>query len=407
LTLIILDNTKTNQKQKGGSSSKFITIILLHQQRMNKVWDKMLTRKVPVVWMLIAGIYLYAAYYYMVQLSKWNKFIRSYDSTSIQNKANPSLLLGTPTTTIQSPISSRLDNSIKRNIMYIHVGKTGGATLKKVFRSSCYFYFSIRLKNLCLEEFNKNEESLLSTKIETTIHTSSTYHKIDKQANQTTSFLFTIRNPVSRFVSAYDMSHPKNMGEAKVSRLRNKFYDCFPTIKDMVDQLNTQDRDDSSCYDFGVKCLNGDCSGMVMGHNGGYREYTKQSSQKYPEKEILAIRTEALWHDTQALNVALGGREDAYVNITGSKSTHGSESYVVKSDKLSLQDKETLCCYLYKESEIYEDILRKAQNLRSEEVEQSLQILYNDCGIIDRHDNFSWFEWAKSKGCSVLYEQLR
>lgn len=73
--------------------------------------QKMLTQK--VAWMmLIACIYLIGVY---LQSSTLNEFIRSFDSVSIQNEANPSLLLGTPTTSsttsIQSPHESLSSSS--------------------------------------------------------------------------------------------------------------------------------------------------------------------------------------------------------------------------------------------------------------------------------------------------------
>lgn len=112
---------------------------------------------------------------------------------------------------------------------------------------------------------------------------------------------------------------------------------------------------------------------------------------------------EELWGDLTDLDRAQGGIGD-FESSEGFRYSHGSETYSVHSG-LSKQGKVTFCCFLYKDNEIFESIVRRAVNLQEAEKEKYLDTLYEDCGITaeERAVGFSWPYWARQKCKADFY----
>ena len=346
-----------------------------------------------------------------------------------------------------------------RTILYLHVGKTGGTTLDRVLRSNCESHQTARPARIrdCLERLLK-PEPVLSHLTKKTMHAK--IHRIHRKdpfaQKNATSFLFTVRNPIDRAISAFNMDHPKNNPDIKDDyfiHMRSIFYDkCFPTIEDLASILAAkanetkkvivQDYKDPNvttvedCFNLGQKTLRGRGHSVQNGHLvDNYDFYASLTFLKYPEKEVLVIRTENLWGDIEDLNLQLADalvkhqvvynatvlhrREETasaltFRNITGLSITHGSERYVVTSD-LSQEGKESLCCILSDENQIFENIVRRATNFDKLEKEKYLDGLYSDCGVtkLDRekyHQTipfsedaaFSWSQWSSGTGCKKI-----
>ena len=193
--------------------------------------------------------------------------------------------------------------------------------------------------------------------------------------------------------------------------IRTFYEDCFPTIDDLalvmrrkVRKVETNLNNESvDCFDVGKEALSG--KAKELGHFYlNYEKYAEITSTKHPEKEIFVIRTEKLWDDVRELNVALGGNENDFYNVTGHKYDHGSQTtFQVKTGLSSSENKAVVCCFLYKENEIYEDLLKRSVNILHSEKARFLDLLYSDCGL-DRElyyeRNFSWSDWASEKNCS-------
>jgi hypothetical protein len=125
-------------------------------------------------------------------------------------------------------------------ILYVHVGKTGGITLDKIFKSNCEWYKDPSPRHAC----NQNLPTIapvITHLVKRTIHIS--LRKGDKEfiRHNATSFLFTVRNPIARAISAFNMDHLQNRDSSHRSRnpyskhLRGIFYDeCFPTMEDFA-----------------------------------------------------------------------------------------------------------------------------------------------------------------------------
>merc|ERR1712086_188136 len=294
-------------------------------------------------------------------------------------------------------------NITNRTIYYVHTGKTGGTTLYRVLRACCDWFRNPRQKRKCSNEFNRFNESRLS-KITKTHHHTSTRPTNHEWLPKSTSFLFTVRNPIDRAVSAFDMGHPKNTNETNEAVLSRTvvFYDeCFPDAEVLAMTLAKKNHTvvnswKQYCYAVGHNTLIGKGHIMHASHLlENYESYVSKTSGKYPEREVFVARTEYLWEDLGALNLALGGSSN-FTEHVGVKHTHGSEGYKVKS-KLSALGRATFCCHLHEENRLYEQLLQSAVNLPAHEKTKSLHILYKDCGIsLIQYQNasFSWKEWA-------------
>jgi hypothetical protein len=279
----------------------------------------------------------------------------------------------------------------QRKIMYVHVGKTGGYTTDRVFRSNCDWYVNSRPKSTCYANF-PSVESMLSNLTASTIHIrhrGNTYDLLE----ETTTFLFSVRNPISRAVSAFDMDHIQNSKPkgVKVVKARNKFYNCFPTAEHLAQILdgnpeyikdnNNNDVDIEMCKKKGLSALQGMAKTATNTHlKYNYQTYHDMTLRHRPNNEVFVIRTEHLWNDISQLDKFLGGTGNVD-DISAFKHDHGSDKYVVKS-KLTQSGKKIFCQILSQEIAIYKDLILRASNLEESEKVETLNQLKEDCGEV-------------------------
>lgn len=301
-----------------------------------------------------------------------------------------------------------------RNIMFVHVGKTGGTTLRSTFRSFCQWYNDEDAREECFQQLgSKNDESLISSLTKSHLHTR--LRKNNRYwVEHSTSFFFTVRNPIDRAISAFNMDHSKNKvsDDPRIRSMRENFYStCFPTINDLARTLSGAEVSRTNADEKFVKWA-GDCSKVgrdVLQGNGheninshlsmNYHHYYKLTAEKHPNKEILVARTEHLWEDLKGLDQALGGTGN--FQHEGIRHTHGSESYTIRGSDLDEQSTHALCCALHKENQYYQDLLTRAANLDQESKDQTMQVLYQQCGIVERGNDFTWSKWA-SESCGEM-----
>ena len=113
--------------------------------------------------------------------------------------------------------------------------------MDKVLRSNCEWY-SPAPKKKCFRKLGEEESVSKATK--RTIHLN-VRNKIEGKFirnNNITSFLWTLRNPIHRVVSVFNMDHPdndRNVPGGYVGFWRGRFYrDCeFQTVQDFADIL--------------------------------------------------------------------------------------------------------------------------------------------------------------------------
>jgi len=159
------------------------------------------------------------------------------------------------------------------------------------------------------------------------------------------------------------------------------------------------------CFELGRATLQGQGLELTNPHLFyNYQFYASHTFKKYDDKEILVIRTEHLWRDTNELNRLLLLDTDGSDATTeeeflpeGLVRSYGSEQYPVKSG-LSKLGKVVFCCFLIDEIQIFRDLTWQAANLDDLEKQKYLDGLYDDCGVPTeaRIKDFSWTTWRET-----------
>ena len=152
----------------------------------------------------------------------------------------PSSLVDTTTTTKPNVMKK---NS-KRKILLVHVGKTGGSSLTSEFRVACKWYKNQDATKECYDTINeRHSETQLSELTISYWHTNPRTGNIIARKVATT-YLYSIRDPIDRFVSAYLADHVYNKNGGKGGNIghhntpkRNFYVDCFPTPESLAQKL--------------------------------------------------------------------------------------------------------------------------------------------------------------------------
>ena len=137
-----------------------------------------------------------------------NKYYQQHD-----NNINYETIVATTTAT--SDVNNTMTSSsswppINPQLYLIHVGKTGGSTIVKALSVKCMIRRTktkTTRRNKCYKYPSNNATSKLAQSILGVYHTwSPLLNKVDKSwlLQNTNIFLFTIRNPISRLISAYN-----------------------------------------------------------------------------------------------------------------------------------------------------------------------------------------------------------
>lgn len=275
-------------------------------------------------------------------------------------------------------------------LMYIHVGKTGGTTLNQILKANCAWMQNPLSRRQCFGQLERVEPKV-SQLTSMMVHVQRPSRKnLAAWLKETNAFLLTVRNPITRTISAFNMEHPLNTlkpGDFLDNihhNLRTFYLDCFPTIEQMSKRLRQVNHTESSaadvaCFELGKKTLAGQGHPFVASHlYFNYRFYADRTFGNYPSRPVFVARTERLWEDLSGIDRQLGG--SGTFDATGSAQTHGSQTYKVKSG-LSSEGKLIMCCYLVPELLLYENLIRRAVNLLPLQKEEALDKVYSDCGI--------------------------
>ncbi|KAL7479235.1 hypothetical protein ACHAW6_004976 [Cyclotella cf. meneghiniana] len=360
-------------------------------------------------------------------------------------------------------------------ILYVHVGKTGGITLERgvpiptsiiiptlqcivaQLNSTLHNLELHEAKSTCLSRHYPGHEKApkLTNHILAHKHLwSSLYkpHEMEFAIRHLDTILVTTRNPIDRIVSAFnyhrnelvesilrgnDQQLKKKLKQEHLfagSRMKDAFYNCFPDVREMANELARifhlpQDHNDTTLmkrnnthdavvYD---KMTCGELAHRLLSrthpkptpewshYSSNYRWYKKLTLEKRPDAAVLVIRTEYLWEDATEIEVALGGHEGRFSDSAKKSVSHGSEKYQVTAKLESGRQKRAVCCAIYDDLQAYQDIILQAMNLREEEKEEMMQLVWNDCGVkaADYEDgvvdgpNF-WEEWFVKKSCNNI-----
>ena len=305
---------------------------------------------------------------------------------------------------------------------FIHIGKTGGVTILKSFdlfrkRSEVKCIVAKPRVNTTANISPCNTNRAHDSKIYN--HTIGHYHMdgghMKKEEREwllqnSNTFLYSIRDPISRIISTYN--YHRDRGEynkgLSYSIKYKRFIDCFPlSINDTINMLRTRrnDNDENAkqCRALGENVIKGKTAGGGPHFQMNYNFYNEYTIKKYPNHFVAVIRTEYMWDDILNLEKALGGSGD-FKNV-GFKHSHGSEKYGMGT-RLSIPNTIYLCCLLYEDIEIYQQLILKSINLNGLQKKESLSNLMARCqtneveGIDLLDEPFSWKAYSKSSTCN-------
>jgi hypothetical protein len=277
-----------------------------------------------------------------------------------------------------------------QTFVFVHVGKTGGETIKWRLRVICNLRASKRKKAQCYEQFAQ-EESQLSKQTIGYMHCNALRPRLS--IFNATSFLVSIRDPVDRVVSWFQYMHPSNCLPDRPSAACNLkkedsieswghsfFHVCFNQVDDVIRSLQVP------------TSVNGtDCSALaldaVRGHGPegpsnhlffNYHFYANRSIIPHANKDVMVIRQEMIWEDLRRIEGLLGGNHRRPFETDGPIVTHGSELFPYKA-KLSNTLIPNLCCAIENEITVYVDLIRRALNMAREEKVFSTNKLFRKC----------------------------
>ncbi|CAB9504911.1 expressed unknown protein [Seminavis robusta] len=331
-------------------------------------------------------------------------------------------------------IVQKIPTEKERIITFVHVGKAGGMSLRNKLSLTCRLPLDHdRTQNeirRCIDKKHRNKRDLLGRQTQYYFHMWSYRQSYFRQS---TSFLFVLRSPVDRVLSAYRYAHIQNchhdrsvykgsqlpLGCLLADRLNkagNKqkgptgvfFKFCFPyaAAEEFAQSVMSPWKADPTHPNTTVPSSLAtksrreqmDCRKKARGAASGtfntgsfhleynYRYYASSTAYAFPDKEVLAIRTENEWEDIQHLaNNYLGGN----TTFDNTKAvSHGSEKH--HPSPITQEAYRKLCCVLEEEIEIYLDLLDRAQNLSEGAKKETDWNLREKCGV-----KLGWIEWRR------------
>lgn len=315
-------------------------------------------------------------------------------------------------------------------LYFIHVGKAGGTTIHKSMELELTIPEVICLANESVSNAGSNQPSkcrrrkhaigtsALEKSIVGFFHMMGVLLSPMQRAwlmDNTNVFLFTVREPIDRLISTYN--YHRGTGDSNKIPTKLQFYDlfynkCFPGgLDDMITMLRSNTK--PNCTPLGMNTLTGRALHGGWHFRFNYLHYKNYTMDQSPDHAVAVIRTEHLWDDVVHLDKLLGGTGD-FGNLTGTKSTHGSEKYQYNNE-LSESNTVFLCCLLHKDLESYQAIILRALNLEYDEKQEALGHLLNRCQVKATEDDttdlvqdpFSWEEFRQSQVCRESLGNLR
>ena len=296
-----------------------------------------------------------------------------------------------------------------RRIAFLHIGKTGGSTISIHLRNGCKK--NTNLHHKC--QFRGTENWTINETI-ASYRTEEYFHMQYIPPEKYTTILTTVRNPITRFLSAFAFHHPMSKPSMSKQRMLNKqsqTYTCFPSIshllkaamgrKNFTKTLNPINCTKAAQIAFGLDPTYTTNQQMSRENHPWFNHMTFDYRQYYksmpPNKELLVMRTEHLHDDWVKVNHLLSpDREQWWTNtqqlknetytkewpdvppFAGTKRARDKqEPYRWKTH--SKQEREWLCHLLYDEIRIYFMIIMRAVNLDDDDLKEAVYDVQKSC----------------------------
>ncbi|KAL7429150.1 hypothetical protein ACHAXM_001562 [Skeletonema potamos] len=338
--------------------------------------------------------------------------------------------------TLSSHMKKTIVPDDNRMLAFLHIGKTGGSTISVNIRHGCH--------DCCMQPCSVrtdgwiHNETILSQRIQSYYHMESIpLDKLNKQ-NQITTIVTTVRNPISRFISAFAYEHPLNDRATKLTHNREVWeqFSCFPNLSYLVkaamgraeirwnkahtNALREQARQ-ANTVQFGklysrpkpvqeivspINCTK--LAVLAFGRNetpleihesvvNGSHPFVNHMSYDYrqyylsmpPEKELFVLRHEHLWNDWEHVNHLLGMNNPKYYNWHAVPpfqrvERNVSHQYVAK-ERWKLHDRQEqrwLCHLLHDEIRTYLMIIMRAVNLNENDLSNAISDIDRACPVV-------------------------
>lgn len=337
-------------------------------------------------------------------------------------------------------ISDQNETKKHRNIFFIHVGKTGGTTLREtVLRFGCRLYGNDNARARCFKFLEEHPESVLGQRTRGIFHYQQKHPKNKKQINRM-DWMFVIREPISRFMSSYEYISPHNcipgMKERNMDQKCNRqyqaqnipgsfpsrfFYDCFPTIQAFLDfepplapsgkkkkkkgkrnkkgkkkdvqGANDADPHRQECYELWKGAFTPGLFSDYGHMTANYQYYTKGLKLHQDIRNVYVIRTENLWHDVSTIDTLVGGTGNfshiskRIVNQQSTQSTTTDNATLVSgyAKPIKLVPR-PFCCALLPDMLAFGRIVNRADNLKDEEKQETNARAWMRCSATSWED---------------------
>ena len=211
----------------------------------------------------------------------------------------------------------------QRDVMLIHVGKTGGSSVS----------WSIRSNDIKLNEIHVHP--VLPGMMER--------HK---------AVIITVRDPVERYISAFNYNHPLGSHPQQ-----SPIYDCYPNVSAAAAAI----LDEGACAD----CLRCGIDGVDLHTDMGYCYYlggVRTALSRHPNVHVLNTSTAV--NDTMSILKKMGYKIKKRYNSKKLRVYMNATQHTILSSELDPRAAATLKTYfsLTGEYDIYYDILKLAKN---------------------------------------------
>jgi hypothetical protein len=285
-----------------------------------------------------------------------------------------------------------------KQICFVHVGKAGGSTI------GCMLGFNLHCESESSSQNNDNNHDSNSTNHHDIIDllpivTTHTFHReVNDCVDDTHYYLFTLRDPVARILSAYNYERP-NATDPHAHKTtgffpRGKLYDeChFSTLEELAQKGLLNKKKDPlaiECRDRAMNAIMGIRPYMAHGYYNyqyytqfafGNRENHFASTTPTPNNNtnVLVIRNEHIANDWNKINILLVGKM-GILNSSNIPKNNPTIHKLPNEKYLSNTSKVVLCEVLCNEIQIYKSLIRSAINLNVEDMELSIQELSITC----------------------------
>lgn len=197
-------------------------------------------------------------------------------------------------------------------------------------------------------------------------------------------YLFIVRNPLDRAVSAFNYGKPftweqalAKHGRAHYERLKALYLDCFDTIEQLAALgLSKDGNATDTCKLRAIEAI----EGTTRFENHLYYNFQYHLEAIPKDATIVTLRTEHLVEDWNTAESAVGGQQD----LLGEDQTliPRINTGNPKEDKyLSDESRVLVCERLCNEIQVYKYILNESINLSQVQVKESLEELKISCPV--------------------------